>query len=272
MGTGSGIEAQLLYFGVGTGQTAPTVGDIALEAQVARTNNNGGITDVITLASSPDWESVFERTRVFLEAEANDNLSEVGIFRNAAGAPMWTRQLLRDAAGDPTTITKTNEDQLRITYTIRAIPDLTIAQQVINIEGVDITVSDRVASLHRPNAELHSAARWFSLFSSSDFSGAAMESNVFPALGASPDASTGRDTNTGEARLAYTAGTFYRDYRLEWGAGVANGFATGVGSVVFGYRGNVYFESNYMTTFDPKLNKTDLKKLIYTGRVHFNRL
>src|SRR5690606_32618213 len=59
------------------------------------------------------------RTRVFTTSQANDNLTEVGVFQSSSSGTMFARQLLLDESGEPTTIVKTSEYELRIIYEFR---------------------------------------------------------------------------------------------------------------------------------------------------------
>jgi len=105
---------------VGTGTTTPTIGDTALVAQVFRTNSTGVPSISPTYGFADDYSYAYvEHTRVFLPGSGSGNLTEVGIFNASSGGTMWTRQLFKDEFGAPTTIIKTDDDELRITYQLR---------------------------------------------------------------------------------------------------------------------------------------------------------
>lgn len=76
------------YLGGGSGTTLPTKGDTALVSEVARFEidswDNGGI------AADP---VVMVATSLFLTAEGNGSLTEVGLFQASSGAPMFCRGL-----------------------------------------------------------------------------------------------------------------------------------------------------------------------------------
>src|SRR5690606_35179901 len=98
MAGGVGISSLINYLAVGTGSSEPSYTDTTLNAEVARTNNNGGFGDSDAVVGSGDlveyWRRI--RTRVFTQAEANGNLTELGFFSAASGGTMWNRQLFRD--------------------------------------------------------------------------------------------------------------------------------------------------------------------------------
>src|SRR5690606_34956817 len=83
------------------------------------------------------------RTRVFTEDQANGNLAELGFFSSSEGGTMWNRQLFRDELGNPTAITKTNEDQLRVRYEYRIYPPWDDVVQEIEVNGVPTEVVNR---------------------------------------------------------------------------------------------------------------------------------
>src|SRR5690606_9484008 len=64
-------------------------------------------------------------------------------FSAAEGGTMWNRQLFRDELGNPTAITKTNEDQLRVTYEYRVYPPWDDVVQEIEVNGVPTEVVNR---------------------------------------------------------------------------------------------------------------------------------
>src|SRR5690606_29765886 len=145
MAGGVGISNLINYLAVGTGSSEPRYTDTTLDAEVARTNSNGGFGDSEAMVGSGDlveyWRRI--RTRVFTEAQANGNLAELGFFSAASGGTMWNRQLFRDELGQPTTITKTPEDQLRVTYEYRVYPPWDDVVQEIEVNGVPVEVVNR---------------------------------------------------------------------------------------------------------------------------------
>src|SRR5690606_7534789 len=94
------------------------------------------------------------------ENQANGNLAELGFFSAADGGTMWNRQLFRDELGNPTAITKTSEDQLRVTYEYRVYPPWDDLVQEIEVNGVPVEV------VNRPQ-QVASASEWGSGFSAS---------------------------------------------------------------------------------------------------------
>src|SRR5690606_24522050 len=142
---GATISSRINYLAVGTGSSEPSYTDTTLDAEIARTNSNGGFGDSDAMVGSGDlvqyWRRI--RTRVFNQNEANGNLAELGFFNAAQGGTMWNRQLFRDELGNPTAITKTSEDQLRVTYEYRVYPPWGDVVQEIEVNGVPTEVVNR---------------------------------------------------------------------------------------------------------------------------------
>ncbi|MCK9513663.1 MAG: hypothetical protein M0R28_20900, partial [Pigmentiphaga sp.] len=139
----STIGAMTSYCGVGTGNSAPAVGQTALDAQVIRTNSTGGFAEErgVDGGLAYTW---WKRTRVFTTAQANATLAEIGFFSASSGGTMFARQLIKDELGDPTTITKTDEYELRVTYEVRwYLPGDTEYSALI--DGVSQTIRTRPA-------------------------------------------------------------------------------------------------------------------------------
>lgn len=114
-----GVSNAIQYCAVGTGTVPEAATDVALGNELIRTNFNGGTLDSgATTAADLSYRSQI-RTRSFTQAQANGNLTEVGMFSASTGGTMFCRQLLRDEVGNPTTIVKTSDYELRISYEIR---------------------------------------------------------------------------------------------------------------------------------------------------------
>lgn len=265
IGNGTKIDTLVNYIAVGTSSTPPAATDTALGAETGvRTTYNGGITDVVTAeASYTYWEVT--RTRVFTEAESNGNLTELGFFSANAGGTMWCHQLFRDELGDPTTLTKLNTQQLRITYAWRLYPDITVATDTLSIDGTSTDCDARAMRVDNSNG-------WGSLVKNlgawSTGQTRCYETNTFPTP-TGGDFSGTSVTASSATLQAYSNGNFYRDIDFVWDPGVAN-FATGIGAV--GIVCVLNTDPCFGTTFTPKVGKTDVHRFTYTVRVSWARI
>lgn len=103
---------------VGTGNSTPSVSDVALQSQVARTTT--AISNTVVISSEAPYYSARVVTFRFAEGAAAGNLSEVGINAEASSPyELWSRALILDNLGNPTTITVLPNEILDVVYECR---------------------------------------------------------------------------------------------------------------------------------------------------------
>lgn len=117
-------------FVVGSGNATPAFTDTALQNPVAF---------AATVAYRESESSSYERgyyelvmSYQFPQGAAAGNLSEIGIQHTNASGPLWSRALILDAGGAPTSITVLPDDFLTCYYTLRIMIPQTDA--VFNID------------------------------------------------------------------------------------------------------------------------------------------
>lgn len=104
-------------FVVGSGSAEPQFTDTALQNPVAFAP---GVPSLVNESSNYErgWYEITVQYQ-FGQGQAAGNLSEIGIqYANASG-PLWSRALILDAQGNPTTITVLPDDFLTCYYTLR---------------------------------------------------------------------------------------------------------------------------------------------------------
>lgn len=126
---------------VGTGSTAPTETDTQLESWLASAGNGDNYGNDGYVAGPPSywWVKVTCRFGVGVAA---GNLTEVGMgemLQTNIGTALFSRALILDENGDPTTLTVDSDEILDLTYEFRVYPDTTENVQVITIDGDDYT-------------------------------------------------------------------------------------------------------------------------------------
>lgn len=278
---GNPINSMLQYLAVGTGNAEPSAADVALVSELARTNSNGGFPDSAGYVGGAEPYWWLKRNRVFTESEANGNLTELGFFRNSSGAPMFNRQLFRDINGDPVTVVKTSQDQLRIELEFRIYPPVVDVDQNFEVDGISTALKTRAYDIDDNDRW---GARTVSGGSAVGYllglgewqnarAGFAIESDVLPSSLEGSLGGTAVQANTG-FHLPYTNGSFFRDFELRWEPSVAN-FATGIGVVTWGVTrvsaADAHNVEKWVTRFTPKVLKTDSKRFTFVGRVSFAR-
>lgn len=258
------------WIAVGTDSTAPANGDTTLGAEVSpsstnRTDANGGFfASTSYTPGPPDYWSYF-RTWLLTETQGNGNLTEVGIFSANTTGTMFTRQLLKDSGGTPTTITKTSSDQLRINYELRMSIPQSDATSTVTISGTsyDITIRPLGASSTNHWGDFVANSWW-----QGGRNGKAWETNTLVNRTSDDFGSSGVNQDS-VAYAAYTNGNKFRDVTIKWEPGSAN-FATGIGGIAFMdiSNGGYLFQS----VFSPKFAKDATKRLTLVFRLSWDRV
>ncbi len=272
---GSGTQLETLinsYMAVGTGSTIPANGDTALVTEVGpsstnRSNSNGGIAEVF--GSGPSFAYWYRRiTRNFSETQANGNLTELGLFTTVTAGTMFARQLFKDALGSATTITKTNIDQLRVTYELRVyspVGDTTVSP--VTISGSNYSVTTRAVGINTDRNWGYDGTAFglMYLFRNLAITGSCMASDVLLSATATHAGIVSFDPSS-TTRSVYVPGDFYIDLTLVWDPGAANPVG-GIGSVFISLANGKSFQQ----AFTPKLPKDNTKRLTIVNRVSWGR-
>lgn len=126
----------LQYCYVGTGTAAPSTSNTKLGNRIATT---GTITGNV-YASDVSVDHYASRTVTFRfgAGAAAGNLTEIGIGWEAAGISdnyLWSRQLILDGSGNPTTLTVLATEYLDVTYELRLYPNLSPVAGSLSLTG-----------------------------------------------------------------------------------------------------------------------------------------
>lgn len=128
---------------VGSGSTTPANGESTLSALVASTTTQqGGDVRGTDLANGFAYN---RRTYRFAAGVAAGNLSEVGI--GWGSTTLFSRALIKDVGGTPTTITILSDEVLDLVYELRVYWPTTDATATINLSGTDYTVTVRASDV-----------------------------------------------------------------------------------------------------------------------------
>lgn len=135
---------------VGTGTAVPAATDTTLGNRIA-TTNSATASNTVTNGTTPYYVAE-QRTFRFGEGVAAGTLSEVGIGWLATSPyTLFSRALILDSGGNPTTITVLSNEFLDVTYELRHYPPLTDASGTVNISGVDYAWLSRASSAGSAN-------------------------------------------------------------------------------------------------------------------------
>jgi len=130
-----------IYCLFGTGATTPNVTDTSLSAKVGYLSKN-----VFDVNSTRDMTDFTSETTIIFEGTAGQitgNISELGLSFSSLESKLFTRALIKDEFGDPTTISLGVGDILTVEYIYGFTIDLTtslITSKSVTIGGVSTTV------------------------------------------------------------------------------------------------------------------------------------
>lgn len=129
------IQGSTSTIHVGSGSSAPQASDAGLDAFIAASSSSQGEVGGVQVSDEPYYH--FRRvTRRFSAGSAAGNLSEVGAgWGSSASGDLFSRALIVDSQGSPTTITVLSDEVLDVTYEIRVYPDITDSTGTIELEG-----------------------------------------------------------------------------------------------------------------------------------------
>lgn len=129
------------YCQVGSGSVEPLVTDTSLQSLVA----SAGVHSESDGNGSTPYYGWHRRTYRFNAGVATGNLSEVGIGWTTGSSTLFSRALIRDGGGSPTTITVLSDEVLDVIYELRLYPPETDSTFNMVIGGTTYTVICRPA-------------------------------------------------------------------------------------------------------------------------------
>jgi len=250
-------SAWLSYCHVGTGNTAPANSNTALETFVGSADAYS-VTDGVS-GASPYYRWIKKVYR-FNPGEATGNLAEVGISWTAATGSLFSRALILDGAGSPTTITILSDEYLDVTYECRRyLPESDASSYEITLRGTVHTITGgRAASITSTNS-------WQMPFSA----GAAYNTNGFVydgTIGAITDSPSGTSSSTGSESITdYTPGNHYRDWTYSFALTEGN-LAGYISAIKVDMAGGVY-----QFGVSPDIEKTSDDIMSLTFRASWGR-
>lgn len=176
-------------FVVGAGSAAPQVTDTALQSPVAFAS-----ADVSRVSESSSYTRGWYEltvTHEFGQGQAAGNLSEIGIQHASPSGPLWSRALILDGAGNPTTITVLADDYLTCYYTLRIMIPQEDAVFNIDVDYGDDEIVPTVVTARPLNANDSSITRgWgFNCAKIGDLSSSYSDLHFYPEGLASPTSS-----------------------------------------------------------------------------------
>lgn len=267
---------------VGTGNSTPAVGQTALDARVAGTSTAAPTGNASSAQGSSPYFGTATRCWDFALGAVVGNMAEVGVGW-ATTANLFSRALIVDGGGNPTTITVLADELLRLSYTLYTYPVEADTSFNVTISGTNYTF------VRRPSL-VNQASRWANRGGAGSGSpgniaearrcGISNSTSCAVAHSGGIGAITGEPSGTpaGQTSLSYatyTNGSFYVDTTAVWGTGAANFGAGGIQSLSteLGYSNTTVTggHGKYQYSVSPAFAKDNTKILTLVFRHTFTR-
>lgn len=245
---------------VGSGSNAPLVTNTALQNPVAMTTQIQA-NDVGYAEAAPYYGWIRKRFR-FPNGAAAGNLSEVGIGTSAVEGTLFSRALILDGSGNPTTITVLGDETLDVTYELRLYPPTADATFNLTLAGVVHACRMRPASV---NTNLWSPQYLL------DY-GTQIAAYIVArtgGIGSQLEAANGDYiAQTSSPPLDYSNNSRKRQWKFDMDLNEFNN-ALGIGSVEMS--GQYQTFGQWQCSFTPPIPKDATKKLSLTFEISWNR-
>lgn len=257
IGTGSFLDACQ----VGTGSTAPANSDTALVARVAGTTTIQA--SATGTASSSPYYGYTQRTYRFAQGAAAGNLTEVGIGWSTTGATLFSRALIKDGGGSPTTITVLSDEFLDVSYELRSYAPVGDSSVDVVISGTTYTFTIRASNV---TTATYWAPRNQAISYQNDGGGLGAQSaynGTIAAVTATPNGSSASPTSVN--KLTYSNNSNQADFTVFWDLNAGN-LSGGITALLFDST-----LGGFQMGVSPALAKTGTKLLSLTYRVSWAR-
>ena len=251
------INALVTKCKVGSSSDIPTTSDTALGQPV------GGYTPVVTStynhsSGNPVWYTYGRFTYTFPVGAVTGDLREIGFFDSSDN--MFSHALIKDGAGNPTTVTVLADEQLFVTYEVRKYPAETdqTGAFILAINGVDTSFSyvARPALINTTT----SANYWHGSHQ------LGVDTNIVAYESQTLGSATGTPTGTAVAGSGtidtYVAGSFKSTLNCVFDPSVAN-FTNGIGSMMLC--------NGFQVSFNPAIPKNSDRRLILPLSILYSR-
>lgn len=230
---------------VGTGTATPTVEDTTL-ANLIATSPTANFNPLRSNGADGLYSFTSTFSVRFAAGRIANTISEIGLM---AGDVLWSRQLILDERGDPSTITVLQNEYLDVTYSMTVYPNLDDIQFSFEMNGITYTCVSR----HAMGASI-SPINGFSVSSPVVNLRKVYSTQTLGSIASEP-AGTSVSGTTTCTFLSWDASTPYTSrYTITMGQGSYN-VAGGVGSLLLGFSSSTAFYRQI--SFDPVLPKNN---------------
>lgn len=247
---------------VGAGSTPPANGQTALVSQIAATTTVIGSTLSYQNSTLPFYSQAGSTFR-FAAGAATGNIAEIGISPATTGN-LFSRALVLDSLGNPTTITVLAGEILDITYQLRIyVPTSDVSGTLtLGTEGGSYNFTSRAIGFVSPSNWNPQSNQGPSVNSTPIYTKESQSLDAVTTLRQGSGSSGG----TVPITSTYVNGNYYKDFTINLDVSNAN-YATGMGWLSVGLS-----SCAYQVSFSPKIPKINTKKFTMVMRVSWARV
>lgn len=236
---------------IGTGTSTPVASQSSLDSQTHYTSTPGTGHGAYSIGSAPDYANSYTAVYRTALGALNGNYTEVGV--GWASGLMFSRALIVDALGSPTSISVASDEQLDIAYRLSMYPPLLDTLQTVTISGVDYEITGR-SSLLGSSAWNFSVSQAVEIWNpGSTF---AVAAGPIGLITGQPSGDIGSSTFFGISNSAYVPGSFSRNGSISIDLTRGN-ISGGIGASVVKWRQFVF-----QYGISPKIPKDSTKTLV----------
>lgn len=255
----------IAYASVGTGVSVPSPSHTSLDAPIAYSSPFNYVSGLNS--GSPSYETRITYAYTFAPGATMGDITEVGVGATTTAGNLFSRALILDHTGHPTSITLTSADQLTVYYRITVAPPLTDVSGSIILNSVSYNYTVRILAAGTFANNQNTMTSYFStIYSATTFAAGAV---VAPITSAYP---TG--VSSGAPALVKTNSYIPASYQQVWtatwspSAGNAPGGIQALKIVAGGPAQSMIWQ----VVFDIPIPKTDIRTLFLTFRFSWGRL
>lgn len=250
------------YCHVGVGTATPNVTDTQLATFVA-SSASGGSDTTSSLSESPYYSQRII-TYIFAEGAYDGNLTEIGVAAGTSSdSGLFSRALILDSEGNPTSFPIASDEQLVAYYIIRVYPPLSDATGTVTISGADYGYTARAIRVTDPFYWAAPAGSSGSIASAVAANGPRLYTGSLNAITSSTPQGSALSGTPTASLSSYSSDSFYRDNAITYAPGAATGSPrTHMVIMVCG---------SFQVEYDPVFDKLVSRRLVLNNRYSWAR-
>lgn len=255
---------------VGTGSTSPSVSQTGLATYLAGTTGKASADQNSYVAGSPPYTQLIQ-TYQFGTGVATGNISEVGVGWSSSGNNLFSRALILDGEGDPTTITVLSDEILDVEYTLRVYPPTGDVTGTIELGGDDYDYVLRSMGIGQ-YIYWSVGSLIVNAIAGSTGTGAAVAYPSTSVIGDIYAVPSGSFSNaTSQTPETYVPGTYTRGKAVQWGTAANPSGGVGVAAFGMGSGAGDGMGAWCKIGFTPAIAKNSSKILTLEPRITWGR-